>query len=78
VLTLLLWGISIPLWFVKGAVEPEARLWAIFMIVQSLPFAAAVLVSIVNALEQMRHARSLVETPVPAEPVASPAMQPAQ
>ena len=78
VLTLLLWGISIPLWFVKGAVEPEARLWAIFMIVQSLPFAAAVLVSIVNALEQMRHARSLVETAAPAEAVASPAMQPAQ
>ena len=31
------------------------------MIVQSLPFAAAVCVSMVNALEQMRHARTVFE-----------------
>ena len=42
-----------------GAINPEARLWAIFMIVQSLPYAAAVYVSLVNALEQMRHARAV-------------------
>ena len=47
------------------------------MIVQSLPFVAAVLVSLVNALEQMRHARSVFETPT-AAPVATVAMQPAQ
>jgi hypothetical protein len=47
------------------------------MVVQSLPFAAAVLVSVVNALEQMRHARAIYET-APAPAVATAAMQPAQ
>jgi hypothetical protein len=47
------------------------------MVVQSLPFAAAVLVSVVNALEQMRHARAVFET-APAPMPAGPAMQPAQ
>ncbi|HYC64513.1 MAG TPA: glycosyltransferase, partial [Reyranellaceae bacterium] len=80
VLTLLLWAGAAALWTTNGVIDPEARLWAVFMLVQSLPFAAAVFVSIVNALEQMRHARSLVEPAAPAEPqaVASPAMQPAQ
>ena len=50
------------LWTASGAIDPEARLWSIFMLVQSLPFAAAVLVSVVNALEQMRHARAVFET----------------
>jgi hypothetical protein len=47
------------------------------MVVQSLPFAAAVAVSMVNALEQMRHAQSVFETS-PAPAVATVAMQPAQ
>jgi hypothetical protein len=47
------------------------------MVVQSLPYAAAVYVSIVNALEQMRHARIVFEA-APAAPVPGPAMQPAQ
>jgi hypothetical protein len=47
------------------------------MIVQSLPYAAAVYVSMVNALEQMRHARTVFEA-APAARMTGPAMQPAQ
>jgi hypothetical protein len=72
-----LWIGAAVLWTNNGVLDPEARLWAVFMIVQSLPFASAVLVSVVNALEQMRHARSVFETS-PAPAVASVAMQPAQ
>jgi hypothetical protein len=77
VLTVLLWLAALVLWNGTGAINPEARLWAIFMVVQSLPFAAAVLVSVVNALEQMRHARAVFET-APSSVPAGPAMQPAQ
>jgi hypothetical protein len=58
-------------------IDPEARLWAAFMVVQSLPFMAAVLVSVVNALEQMRHAQAVFE-PVSTPVAAGTAMQPAQ
>jgi hypothetical protein len=58
-------------------IDPEARLWSAFMVVQSLPFAAAVLVSVVNALEQMRHERAVFE-PAPAPVETGPALQPAQ
>ena len=77
VLTMLLWAGAVVLWMTTGAVNPEARLWAAFMVVQSLPYAAAVYVSLVNALEQMRHARLVFEAQ-PAPAVAGPAMQPAQ
>jgi cellulose synthase/poly-beta-1,6-N-acetylglucosamine synthase-like glycosyltransferase/exo-beta-1,3-glucanase (GH17 family) len=79
VLTVLLWIAAFVLWHgpSQGQINPEARLWAVFMIVQSLPFAAAVLVSVVNALEQMRHARAVFETAPSAVP-AGAAMQPAQ
>ncbi len=77
ILTGLLWLSAIVLWRTSGVLDPEARLWSIFMVVQSLPFGAAVLVSVVNALEQMRHERAVFETA--AEPVAAgPALQPAQ
>jgi hypothetical protein len=47
--------------------------------VQSLPFVAAVLVSVVNAAEQMRHERAVFEAPAaPAAVEAGPALQPAQ
>jgi cellulose synthase/poly-beta-1,6-N-acetylglucosamine synthase-like glycosyltransferase len=78
VLTILLWLGAIVLWQGAGAVNIEARLWAVFMVVQSLPYAAAVYVSVVNALEQMRHARVVFEAAPPATHVAGPAMQPAQ
>src|SRR6185503_10526386 len=77
VLTALLWIAAIVLWQGAGVIDPEARLWALFMVVQSLPFAAAVLISMVNAAEQMRHARSVFETAA-APAVATAAMQPAQ
>jgi hypothetical protein len=77
ILTVLLWLAGLVLWNGTGAINPEARLWAVFMIVQSLPFAAAVLVSVVNALEQMRHARAVFET-APSPVPTGPAMQPAQ
>jgi hypothetical protein len=41
------------------------------------PTLQAVAVSVVNALEQMRHVRAIYET-APAPVVATPAMQPAQ
>ncbi|MBS0223019.1 MAG: glycosyltransferase [Proteobacteria bacterium] len=79
ILMILLWGAALILWNTSGVIDPEARLWAGFMVVQSLPFAAAVVVSLVNALEQMRHASVMFE-PVSATAPASagPAMQPAQ
>ena len=78
VLAVLLWLAAIVLWTTNGVVNPEARLWAVFMVVQSLPFAAAVYVSMVNALEQMRHARAVFDA-APAAPAApAPALQAAQ
>jgi cellulose synthase/poly-beta-1,6-N-acetylglucosamine synthase-like glycosyltransferase/exo-beta-1,3-glucanase (GH17 family) len=54
-------------WMGKGAIDPEARLWAVLLVVQSLPYLAAVYVSLVNALEQMRQTRALViRAPAPA------------
>jgi RsiW-degrading membrane proteinase PrsW (M82 family) len=76
VLAVLLWLGAAVLWATNGQLDPEARLWAVFMVVQSLPYAAAVYVSMVNALEQMRHARAVFEA-APTQ-LAAPAMQPAQ
>lgn len=78
ILTGLLWLSAIVLWRTNGVLDPEARLWAVFMLVQSLPFAAAVFVSVVNALEQMRHERTVYATPPAAAAAAGPALQPAQ
>ena len=50
-------------------IDPEARLWAVLLVVQSLPYVAAVYVSLVNALEQMRQSRALV---IPAAAPAAP------
>jgi hypothetical protein len=77
VLAVLLWLGAAVLWLSNGQLDPEARLWSLFMIVQSLPYAAAVYVSMVNALEQMRHAQTVFET-APASRMTGPAMQPAQ
>jgi len=77
ILVVLLWLVATVLWFANGVIDPEARLWSFFLVVQSMPFAAAVAISLVNALEQMRHARAVFETPA-APMVATGAMQPAQ
>jgi cellulose synthase/poly-beta-1,6-N-acetylglucosamine synthase-like glycosyltransferase/exo-beta-1,3-glucanase (GH17 family) len=60
-LALSLWCAAGVMWWTGGVIDPDARLWAIFMLVQSLPFAAAVAISLVNALEQMRHAQPVFE-----------------
>ena len=79
VLMILLWAAALVLWNTSGVIDPDARLWAGFMVVQSLPFAAAVVVSLVNALEQMRHAQVAFEPAAATAPAsAGPAMQPAQ
>ena len=76
---ILLWIAALVLWNTSGVIDPEARLWAGFMIVQSLPFTAAVVVSLVNALEQMRHAQAAFVPAVAAAPAGTEtAMQPAQ
>ncbi len=76
-LTVALWCAAAVMWWGNGVVDPEARLWAIFMLVQSLPFAAAVAVSVVNALEQMRHAQPVFE-PAPAARLGGTALQAAE
>lgn len=79
VLTVLLWLAAIVLWTTNGVLDPEARLWSVFMVVQSLPFFAAVLVSVVNAAEQRRHERAVFEASAqPAAVETGPALQPAQ
>ena len=79
VLTVLLWLAAIVLWMTNGVLDPEARLWSVFMMVQSLPFFAAVLVSVVNAAEQRRHERAVFEaSAAPAAVDTGPALQPAQ
>jgi cellulose synthase/poly-beta-1,6-N-acetylglucosamine synthase-like glycosyltransferase len=79
VLTVLLWLAAIVLWMTNGVLDPEARLWSVFMMVQSLPFFAAVVVSVVNAAEQRRHERAVFEaSAAPATIDTGPALQPAQ
>ncbi|MCW5748554.1 MAG: glycosyltransferase, partial [Alphaproteobacteria bacterium] len=53
-IALALWVAAIGVWLGKGGIDPEARLWSALLVVQSLPYVAAVYVSLVNALEQMR------------------------
>ncbi len=79
ILAVLLLLAAAVLWQRNGAIDPEARLWALFLVVQSLPYLAAVYVSIVNALEQMRHAEAAFDPAPSAGSLAGdPAMQPAQ
>jgi len=66
----LLWVAALILWNTDGVIDPTARLWSFFMLVQSLPFTAAVVVSLVNALEQMRHAQVAFE-PAPSTAAAA-------
>ncbi|QQS11807.1 MAG: glycosyltransferase [Rhodospirillales bacterium] len=71
VLTVALWAMALAVPLSKvGSVDPTARLWSALLVVQSLPYAAAVYVSLVNAMEQIRQSRALVEAPPPAS--ASP------
>jgi exo-beta-1,3-glucanase (GH17 family)/cellulose synthase/poly-beta-1,6-N-acetylglucosamine synthase-like glycosyltransferase len=54
------WGFTLLLWLgafainaVYGTEDPEARIWALILIVQSTPFVASVTLSMINALEGM-------------------------
>ena len=70
---------ALAIWLKLGGIDPDARLWSALLVVQSLPYAAAVWVSLVNAMEQVRQSRLLLtpeaEAPVPGE---RPIVQPAQ
>jgi exo-beta-1,3-glucanase (GH17 family)/cellulose synthase/poly-beta-1,6-N-acetylglucosamine synthase-like glycosyltransferase len=46
----LLIGAGIAIIMTRGVIEPAAKLWAILLFVQALPFASALLLSMINAL----------------------------
>jgi cellulose synthase/poly-beta-1,6-N-acetylglucosamine synthase-like glycosyltransferase len=79
ILTLLLWIAAGALFFTKGYIDPEMRLWALLLLVQSLPYVAALYVSLVNALSHVRLADLVARATAP-PPVLAPApiTQPAQ
>jgi hypothetical protein len=80
VLAGLLWVAAIGIWLSLGGIDPDARLWSVLLVVQSLPYAAAVWVSLVNAMEQVRQSRQLLapQAEAPAPGVDRPVVQPAQ
>jgi len=80
VLAGLLWFGAAGIWLSLGGIDPDARLWSALLLVQSLPYAAAVWVSLVNAMEQVRQTRLLLapQDEAPAPGVERPAVQPAQ
>jgi hypothetical protein len=59
VLFVALWAAAIAIWVVNGPDDPEARLWSVLMVVQSLPYAAALYLSMVNALSTLKQQRRL-------------------
>jgi len=61
---LLLWGGAVAVWIARGEFEPAARLWAILLVVQSLPYVSALAMSMINVLPAPR-LRPVV-TPAPA------------
>jgi hypothetical protein len=61
-----LWAAAIAVWVLFGGIDPEARLWSMLMMVQSLPYGAALYVSMVNALSTLQIGRH--------QPVAQAAM----
>jgi hypothetical protein len=53
----LLVGFGVLIMMTRGVVEPAAKLWAMLLFVQALPFASALVLSMINALPfgQRRH-----------------------
>ncbi len=47
---LLLWAAAAAVWMARGAFEPAARLWALLLVVQSLPYMAALALSMINVM----------------------------
>jgi exo-beta-1,3-glucanase (GH17 family)/cellulose synthase/poly-beta-1,6-N-acetylglucosamine synthase-like glycosyltransferase len=52
-----LWAAAIAVWVLFGGIDPEARLWSLLMMVQSLPYGAALYISMVNALSTLQIGR---------------------
>ncbi len=54
ILAALLWLSGVAVWNVYGSDDPEARLWAVVMFVQSGPFVASLMLALVNSLPRLR------------------------
>ncbi|MFZ5790320.1 MAG: glycosyltransferase family 2 protein [Pseudomonadota bacterium] len=50
----LLIGAGVAIVMTRGVIEPAAKLWAVLLFVQALPFASALLLSMINALPSRR------------------------
>ena len=64
-LAMALWIAAIAVWLGQGHYYPEARIWSALMVVQSLPYLAALFVSMVNALSTLQFGRTSVVASVP-------------
>lgn len=51
---LLLWSAAMSVWAARGEFEPAARLWAVLLVVQSLPYLSALALSMINVLPTPR------------------------
>lgn len=74
VLFALLWAAAIAIWVVNGPDDPEARLWSVLMVVQSLPYGAALYLSMVNALSTLKQQRLLSHAAPTDTGVGTPAL----
>jgi hypothetical protein len=69
VLLSLLWGFAGAIYYVDVSGSSEIKLWVAVMLVQSLPYLAAVLMALVSALPQLKALRAVAPSirPAPAE-----------
>jgi hypothetical protein len=58
-LAVLLWLAGISIWTVYGQDDPEARLWVVVMLAQSLPYVAAVATAGINAAGNLKGVKPL-------------------
>ncbi len=68
-----LWAAAIAIWVVNGPDDAEARMWSVLMVVQSLPYGAALYLSMVNALSTLKQQRLLSQA-ANANAVATPGL----
>jgi hypothetical protein len=64
-LALLLVGAAVATMLTRGVIEPSARLWAVLLLVQALPFGSALLLSLLNALPATRPRTAPAATALP-------------
>ena len=62
----LLWVGAVAVWSTRGAFEPAARLWAVLLVVQSLPYVSALALSMINLLRPSRRPGSVGGPVLPA------------